>query len=297
MPDDDARFAPPSTADDDTLDNLADEMEALADEPDADEKVEPAGTAEPDIHITPAENDALDVDSALEAVSGLDDMIAAQEAEERAEQERREHEARAEQERREIEARAQQAEEARVSDILENPMPTPARLVLRRGSIASVLPGAALVGVGVWLTVAFTTGTPPAPTLTAGVLAGLGVLALVSAWLGSGRWARGALFLALWGVLSAGAVVYAATMLGAALVLPALLVAAGGAVVLAAFLGRPASGKHALPGVLLLVAGAAAAAVMTGIVPPQVISTLGAVWIPVAVVMAILLLLPLVVRR
>jgi hypothetical protein len=158
-----------------------------------------------------------------------------------------------------------------------------------------VLPGAALVGVGVWLTVAFTTGTPPA--LTAGVLAGLGVLALVSAWLGSGRWARGALFLALWGLLSAGAVVYAATMLGAALVLPALLIAAGGAFVLAAFLGRPASGKHALPGVLLLVAGAAAAAVMTGIVPPQVISTLGAVWIPVAVVVAILLLLPLVVRR
>lgn len=291
MPDDDTRFAPPSAADDAPLDNLAEEMEAFADEIDASasdteaEAVTDTPPDEPEIRIKAADA-PLDVDGALDAVAGLDDLVAAQEAE-----------AHAEQERLEVEARLQQAEEARIADIIEKPLPAPTRLTLRRGSIASVLPGAALVGVGIWLAVAYTTGTAPAPLMTTGVLAGVGVLALVSAWLASGRWQQGVLLLALWGALSVGVGTYTLLTFGVAMLPAALLMAAGASFVLTALLARPVSGKHALPGVLLLMAGVAAAVGVLGLIPAAVLDVFGAVWIPVAVIVAILLLLPVVVRR
>ena len=351
-PDDDSRFAPPPDADPpipDTDDDTppADALSGVGDDPfapaapapsvvdapiaEADDESEalPLAYAEPDfdpeatvslgatapIRITPADEyntPNLDIDGALAAVSGLDDMLAQQEAEEHAEEERMEREYREEMARLEAEERArleaEEAErrqleaedaaraeaEARVRDLVERKLPAPPPLELGRGSIASVLPGLALVGAGVWLTVRFTTDAAPPPLMVVGALAGVAGLALVSAWLGAGRWYRGGLFLVLWGALSVGAVAYAVGEFGVTLAPAALLAALGAALLLAGVLARPASARYTLAGIGLLVAAAVTAAVSLGYVPAPVMQAAATLWLPVAVLVAVLLVLPLV---
>jgi hypothetical protein len=306
MREDESRFAPPPDDlppipdDDNTDDVLEDALEALAPEPESILEPEP-------IRIT-AEPPSINVDEALAAVSGLDVMLAQQEAEERAEEERLETERRAEEERLETERRAkeeqfeqeldrfevestaEQEEAERILSAMETPMNAPQPLMLRRGSAAAVLPGMALVGVGVWLTYANATESAPPTSVVTLALVGIIILALFSTWLSTGRWNRGALFLALWVTFTAGALATSRA------IVPGALLALGGALLLTAILARPVSMKFALPGGIVLVAGGVAAALTLNVIPPIVVNTLSAGWVVVAVLAAILLLLPAVNR-
>ncbi len=314
---DEARFAPAAGA-------LPDDVPSSHSEPTAklpttralptapDDADEEPGTIPP-----PAPALEIDVESALGAVSNLDEMIAEQEAAEEAER-RQQREAQAavrarqraaealertRQEEIERQAYAEKAkvaaaeavirdEEARLEDILANPMPRPQVLEMGRGSLMSILPGAALAGIGAWLTFAYTTGSAPPPTTVVALLLGLFALVLVLGWMSAGRWNRGVLFMALWGMLSAGGVYAAGTVLGVGL--PALLVLAlGGAVFLSGVIARPVSGGAVLFGLMLLVGGGVALADALGQMPPVVSDVIGTGWVAVAVIAGLVLILPI----
>ena len=267
--DDDSRFAPPPPDDDDVLPaaddtdtDAPDDEHALAEDAATgdDEFLPPEDTPETDdIDDTPddkprirvADSPAdLDVDSALAAVSGLDDIVAEQEAEEQAERERQEAEARRLQMVREAEEAARekaQSEEDRVQAILDNPLPTPGALTLERFGTASLLPGLALLTVGIWLTAAYAMDAAPSPLVVSAVLGGLAVLALVSVWMASGRWSRGAFFFAGLAVLTAGAGYLTLREFGATLLPAAVLGAAGVTFLLTGLLTRPADRGLILP--------------------------------------------------
>lgn len=311
MPADDSRFAPPPQEDPPETFEAAEEGPApMTEEDDAshDPAVAPDEPPLPKIRV--ADEEKFDVDSALAAVSGLDEMLAQEEAEERAEQERIEAEAQREQAQLEAEARRlakvreaeeqarleAQSEEDRLQALIDHKLPAPAPLSLHRFSIASLLPGLALVTVGIWLTFAYATGSAPEPQLVSGVLGGLVVLALVSVWLATGRWSRGTFFFGFGALLVAGTIFAVLSQFDAALLPAASLVATGMAVLLTGLLARPA-GRVVLPGLLLIVAGAVVAVSALGLIPTWVLGTAAAGWIGVLVVFALLLMLPLLSRR
>ncbi len=67
---------------------------------------------------------------------------------------------------------------------------------LERGQAASVVPALLLVGVGVFFTMLLTSGLPlPAPDLVGAIALGAVGICLIAAWVSSGRWARGNLFM------------------------------------------------------------------------------------------------------
>lgn len=67
---------------------------------------------------------------------------------------------------------------------------------LDRGQAASVVPALLLVGIGVFFTILLTSGLPlPAPDIVAGIALGAVGICLIAAWVSSGRWARGNLFM------------------------------------------------------------------------------------------------------
>jgi len=215
----------------------------------------------------------LDIDSALSAVTGLDSVIARQEAEEQVFRD----------------------EEARIEDILANPLPRPEPLETGRGRPLSLLPGLAFVALGAYLTFAYTTNTAPPPATVAAMLVGVFALMLVLAWVGSGRWNRGTLFVALWGLFSAAGVYLAANVLGAG-VPAALVIALGAAFLLSGAFARPVDGGMVLVGLMFLVGGAVALALVLSLIPPIVTTVIGGGWYVVVAVAVLLVLLPTIRR-
>jgi hypothetical protein len=211
----------------------------------------------------------LDVDSALSAVTGLDSVIARQEAEEQVFRD----------------------EEARLEDILANPMPRPEPLVTGRGRPLSLLPGLAFVALGAYLTFAYSTDAAPPPITVAAMLVGVFALMLVLAWVGSGRWNRGTLFVALWGLFSAIGVYLASELLGTG-VTSALVIALGAAFLLSGAFARPVDGGMVLVGLMFLVGGAVALAYALALIPVVVLTVIGTGWYVIAGLAALIVLLP-----
>jgi hypothetical protein len=198
------------------------------------------------------------------------------------------------------------------------PMPPLSRL--RRGSLGSIVPALLLMIVGAWLTLTTTGGLPGilppelasalvAPSAALVAILALGVIAvsLLAHAVGSGRWTRGALFVAL--LLAALAVVLALALQPGGIDLargyPLLLIAFGVALALAGQLSRPLERRAVLPGALLAAAGVVGLALNTdmlaGLVPGLVVRDVLAVAAPFApVVLAALLLIwlaPSLMRR
>lgn len=238
--------------------------------------------------IAGSELDALDIDAALAAVSSLSDVIAEQEAAEEARLAR-------------ITAAEHAAAErqARI-DRPEMFFDMPTAITLRRGHPASVVPAALLIGIGAWLTFTLTTSTTlPSNALLIGIaLGGIGV-ALLAHWIASGRWARGAFFLGMLLLAVAGGSVFFAGAdtpdLSAGWYL--MVIAPGAALLLAAVLARPLDRKLVLPGLTLILGGAAAFAISSGLLGTQIAAVVRMLWpVALAIVLA-LLVLPIIVRR
>jgi len=178
-------------------------------------------------------------------------------------------------------------------------MQIPPLVTLKRGRLGSLIPALLLIGIGAWLTLMTTSGTPPDPLLTVGVLVGAVVLSLLAQWLGSGRWSRGLLFFALLVLLLAGVVFLAfqPTGIDPQRGYPALIIALGLAIVLAGLLARPVSAGVIIPGVLVIFAGAIGFAVTLGYIPADILASAVTFAPVVLVIVLVLLLLPLIFRR
>jgi len=148
----------------------------------------------------------------------------------------------------------------------------PPLTTLRRGSLASALPALLLIVIGTFWTFVTTTGEQLALTVIIAGAIGLVVVMLLLGWLGSGRWARGLLFIAA--TIAIAGVLMAAMLTTPGLDLPTayplLLLAPGMAFLITAVLGRPASPRLLLPGAICIAAAAVGIAFNAGLIPIDV---------------------------
>lgn len=232
--------------------------------------------------------DGLDIEAALAAVSSLSDMVAEQEAAEQARL-------------AQIEADAQAAAERQAR--IEHPerfFPVPPMLVSRRGQLDSLVPAVMLIAAGAWLTFTLTTAgsLPSADLLLALVVGSLGVT-FIARWLTSGRWGSGVLFFGLSLVLAAGVIVFLGQpgALGWGTGWPLLVGAVGAAMLLTTILARPRETRLLLPAIVLMVASGVGLVVTLGMIPTDLLSLTAAYWPVPLVVLAVLLILPVVIRQ
>lgn len=217
----------------------------------------------------------LDIDAALAAVASLSDVAAEREAHEAAEQ---------------------AAVEPSAAPVFLLPTPTP--VALKRGTPAALIPALILIVSGALLTLATTSGAAiPMEAVAFGALAAMALL-MLGYWLSARRWARGAFFFAALLLLSAAAM-YAITqprglgLSGA----PLLVIATGAALLLTAFVSRPAIARLALPGFLLIIGGAAALVFSLGLVDGALLATITPYAWVIPILLVVLWLLPLIFRR
>lgn len=183
----------------------------------------------------------VDIDAALAAVDTLGAVVAAEQERKREEADRREAQRRADEEYR------RWAE----SYVFRRP----GMIRVQGGRIVTILPAVALMAVGAVLTLATASGQAMAwQTLVAAASAGLSV-SLLSYWLASGRWARGALFAALL-IGIGGGWIFAQTLPAITLSWRVPFIALGAAFALTGLLGRPRSTIWLMTGAGI-VAGAA----------------------------------------
>lgn len=225
----------------DELDNedeayLDEDDEAYADEPLAALSEESIGSAE----TAPLD---FDIDAALAALGSLDSVMSEQAAAEAAEQERLDAERRTEEEYQ------------RWAESYQFPRPGMTRVQI--GRPVSFIPAIGLIGLGALATFGSTLNLAITPTLLAGLASVVGGLALMSYWLASKRWARGALFLGL-SAVGVGIIVVLPSLIGLHLPLIAPFVVMGGALILTGLLSRPTSGGLSALGVGVVIASAVA---------------------------------------
>lgn len=241
-----------------------------------------------DIPPPPPPVEDLDIEGALAAVASLSDMLAEQEAAEQA---------------RIAQIEADEKEAADRQARLEHPelfFPMPPPSTLHRGQLASVVPALMLIGIGAWLTFAFTTSTtPPDMTLIAAIAVAEIAITLLVRWLSSGRWARGTFFFALLLLLIAITIAYLIqpASIGLTRGWPLLLIDVGAAFLLTGFIAQPTDRRLLLPTIAFVVAGAAAFAVTMGFVPGTILNVAASLW-PLALLLVVaVFLLPMVFRQ
>lgn len=180
----------------------------------------------PDLTLSGESALDVDIDAALAAVDTLGAVVAAEQERKREEADRREAQRRADEEYR------------RWSESYV--FRRPGMIRVQGGRVVTILPAVALMAVGAVLTLATASGQPmPWQTLFAAASAGVSV-SLLSYWLASGRWARGALFAAL-AVAIMGAWIFVDAMPDIELTWRLPVIAFGAAFAITGLLGRPRS--------------------------------------------------------
>ncbi len=299
--DDDLRYAPPASEPivpdaasvDDTI-NLpeADEGEdsiAVSDSVNESSPLSQVPSVEvADDSLPVTVTDGLDIEAALAAVSTLSDVMAEQEAAEHARVARIEAEAQAKVER-----------QARM-DNPERFFSVPPLTVLKRGQLASIIPAVWLIGLGAWLTFTLTT-THTAPDTTLLILVitiGLGIT-LIARWLASHRWARGSLFFGLVCLLFGGLFFYTSqpNAFSMASAWPLFIAALGVAVLITRILTPSAHSRLMLPGLILIIAGVAGAAITMGFLPTNITVMAASLWPVALLIILVIWLFPLVFRQ
>ncbi len=253
---------------------------------------------------TPAD---IDVGAALEALGSLDAVVAQQEAEEAAERVRQAALHADEEERREAERIAAE-EHARW--VAGYHLPRPAAVEVNRGRLTTLVPALLLMLGGAYLTLALTlpedsvSALPaPTPALLMLLLTGGVALSLLTYWLASGRWARGALFSAL-SLGLGGGLLYALTLADVPALLrdapgPLASVVLGLAALLSGVLARPVSMPMSVLGLAIIAGGGLVVALSAGLLGEvsQLLENLAVEYGGVVLIVgAVLLILPLLAR-
>lgn len=177
--------------------------------------------------------------------------------------------------------------------------PRPPMLTLERGQLPSVIPALALMSIGAGLTFLLITGAEAVNTDLVNALAIGGVcLMLLLVWLASGRWARGALFLALSVATTAGILIaLPQTQFSISQGLPLVLCGLGASVILSGLLSPKHMTHGFFMGLLLILIGAVAFVYQANILPPDftpLITQYGAI---AGAIAGVLLFIPAIFKR
>lgn len=213
----------------------------------------------------------IDIDSALAAVTSLDDLLVEPISP----------------------APPKSVRPAKVS-----PVDVPPTLKLGRGNPLSVVTGLVSMGVGGWLTYQWTAGQPvPAPTLTV-LLALIPISFFLVGWLWSGRWSRGVFVVGM--SLSAFSVAqyYAPRLQWTGMAWVAYgFFTFGVILVLVGILSRPFTLRTLYNGLVFAVIGAVVRVVEYDYLPLAWIESLRKVWYVPLGVFALMMILPFFRRR
>jgi hypothetical protein len=237
----------------------------------------------------------FDIDAALAALGTLPSVVAEREAEEAAERAQLAALKADEDERREA-ARAQAELQERWQAAGQMVRPP-----LMRGQHSRTLRAAAglvLIGAGAALTFLFTLEQPYDPLLPTFIVGGGAVVLLLVYWLVSGRWSRGALFAALT-LAAVGGLIYfnRQTDTNWTANWPLLLAGLGAAAFFTGLLARPLHLAASMTGLAVAFGAVVIYVASRGQVSPALVSGVTLIAPYVLIVLAILALLPLVLRR
>lgn len=192
-----------------------------------------------------------------------------------------------------------EAEHEFVPPAFEPSLAMPPMARLRRGQLGSLVPGLLLIGIGAWLTLTTTAGTPPDLLLVIAVGVGAVVLTLLAQWISTGRWGRGYLFFAVFISLATAFFAFSFQPGGLSLIRgwPLLIAALGVAMIVSTVLSRPSDQRLLPPGILLVTAGLIGVIVTSNVLPQRLLTAI-APWGPaVLIALTVLWLLPFVFRR
>ncbi len=269
-PADDELVDTPQDTPEPLTESFDDDIALLADEPDE----------------TPADDDLsffsddLDIESALASVANLSAVITDTT------------------EILQVESQPKSAPKETVAPVFESNFPRPPLFTLERGQMPSVIPALALMAIGAGLTFLLITGAESVNMGLVGLLAIGGVCVLfLLIWLASGRWARGALFLALTIGITTGILVFLSQTAWGVAGFPLLVSGWGVAVILSGFLSPKYTAQGLFVGVLLMVIGAVGFIVTTGLFPSDLIPVVNQYGAITAGIGAVLLFMPAIFKR
>lgn len=180
----------------------------------------------------------------------------------------------------------------------ESDFPHPPLLTLGRGQMPSVIPALALMAIGAGLTFLLISGAESVNMDMVGLLAVGGIcLLFLLIWLASGRWARGALFLALITATTAGIItVLPQTPLGASGI-PLLLCGWGASVIVSGWLSPQKASQGLFVGVLLIVIGMTGFVFTSGLLPTEIFNIFQQYGMIMIAVAGVLLFIPAIFKR
>jgi hypothetical protein len=180
----------------------------------------------------------------------------------------------------------------------ESDFPHPPLLTLARGQMPSVIPALALMAIGAGLTFLLISGAESVNMDMVGVLAVGGIcLLFLLIWLASGRWARGALFLALVTATTAGIMaILPQTPLGAS-GLPLILCGWGASVIISGWLSPKKASQGFFGGVLLMVIGITGFLFTGGFLPTEILNIIQEYGLIMVVVAGVALFIPAIFKR
>jgi hypothetical protein len=235
---------------------------------------------EPESEAVSLFSDELDIESALASVANLSALITDTT------------------EMVQADAKPKSAHKETAPPIFESNFPHPPFLSLERGQMPSVIPALALMAIGAGLTFLLITGAESVNTGLIGILAIGGICTLLLlVWLASGRWARGALFLALMIATTAGILAYLPQTTWGMAGLPLLLCGWGASVILSGWLSPKSTTQGLFVGILLIVMGASGFVFTAGLLPVNIMPLITQYGAIVAGVAGVLLFIPAIFKR
>ncbi len=182
--------------------------------------------------------------------------------------------------------------------MFESDFPRPPLFALERGQMPSVIPALALMAIGAGLTFLLITGAESVNTAMVGILAVGGiVLLLLLVWLANGRWARGALFLALIITTTTGILAVLPQTEWEMAGLPLLLCGWGASVILSGWLSPKGTPQGLFVGLLLIIMGISGFIFTAGLLPDNLLPLINQYGYIILGVITVLLFIPALFKR
>lgn len=182
--------------------------------------------------------------------------------------------------------------------MFESDFPRPPLFTLERGQMPSVIPALALMAIGAGLTFLLITGAESVNTGMVSILAVGGIcVLLLLVWLANGRWARGALFLALMIGSTAGILTVLPQTEWNVNGLPLLLCGWGASVILSGWLSPKGTPQGLFTGILLIIMGISGFVFTAGFLPTSIMPLINQYGYIILGIIAVILFIPALFKR
>ncbi|MCU0479947.1 MAG: hypothetical protein MUE54_01890 [Anaerolineae bacterium] len=275
--DDEKNTQPQNTpTDDESVDNPI--VSESAETPD--ESVIEAISNEPELDDVSLFSDDLDIESALASVANLSALITDTN------------------EVAQVSGTTQSIPKETAPPMFESDFPRPPLFTLERGQMPSVIPALALMAIGAGLTFLLITGAESVNTGMVSILAVGGIcVLLLLVWLANGRWARGALFLALMIGSTAGILTVLPQTEWNVNGLPLLLCGWGASVILSGWLSPKGTPQGLFTGILLIIMGISGFVFTAGFLPTSIMPLINQYGYIILGIIAVILFIPALFKR